>query len=272
MQRMHRSRVTEHHVKTVLGLCALTLLVLSEAPAQSETYSVGVEQIDYLPVHACQDGRCMGVLPELLDAFAEDQGIRFDYRPLPVSRLLSSFLTGQIDFKLPDHPAWQRDKRAGFEIHYSRPLLAFTDGTLVRPERAGQGRASIKTLATVIGFTPWAWQQEISQGQVQLRESLDFEALMRQTIAGRVDAAYANTQVAAYQLEQGIGQPEALVFDPSLPHSRDHYHLSTLKYPQVLQAFDHWLERSAAQVQAIKARWGLGQADTERTDPIEGAR
>jgi ABC-type amino acid transport substrate-binding protein len=224
-----------------LGFCVLAVLILPETDAQTEVYTVGVERIDYRPILGYRAGVCVGILPELLDAFAAEQGIRFDYRPLPVARLLSSFLNGQLDFKLPDHPAWQSDRRAGVQIHYSRPLLAFTDGTLVKPEHLGRGREAITSLATVIGFTPSAWQPQIAAGQVRLRESLDLPALMRQTIAGRVDAAYANIQVAAYQLEQHLAQPGALVFDPGLPHVRDHYHLATLKHPHVLLALDRWL-------------------------------
>nr|WP_242469671.1 transporter substrate-binding domain-containing protein [Rhabdochromatium marinum] len=236
----------------------------AQPPTTVPTYSVGVERIDYLPVQAFDAEGARGILPELLDAFAAEQGIRFDYRPLPVSRLLSSFLQGQLDFKLPDHPDWQRARRQGIEIHYSQPLLAFTDGTLVRPERVDAGPAAIKTLATVIGFTPWAWQAALDQRQVNLRESLDLDAMLRQTIAGHVDAAYANIQVAVYQLQHRLEQPEALVFDPQLPHTYNHYHLSTLKQAPLLHAFDDWLARSSAQVRAIKARWGVTTPDTAR--------
>lgn len=254
-----------------LGLGLLALLAWPGSPlaAQAETYSVGVEDIDYLPVSAQRDGAWVGVLPELLDAFAADAGIRFAYRPLPVSRLLSSFLNGQIDFKLPDHPDWQSEKRQGIEIHYSRPLLAFTDGTLVRRDRMGESAATIKTLATVIGFTPWAWQEPINQGQVRLRESLDLTSLLRQTLAGRVDAAYASIDVATWQLAHDLNQAGALVFDPELPHARDHYHLSTLKHPEVLQAFDRWLAQSSEEVRAIKAAWGFKAAAPDRADDRE---
>ncbi|WPL17278.1 Bacterial extracellular solute-binding protein [Thiorhodovibrio winogradskyi] len=254
-----------------LGLLALLAWPGSTLAAQPETYSIGVEDIDYLPVSAYRDGAWVGVLPELLDAFAADEGLRFEYRPLPVSRLLRSFLNGEIDFKLPDHPDWQNDKRKDLEIHYSHPLLAFTDGTLVRPERMGEDQAAIRTLATVIGFTPWAWQEPINQGRVRLRESLDLTSLLRQTLAGRVDAAYASIEVATWQLEHDLDQAGALVFDPGLPHARDHYHLSTLKHPTVLRALDRWLERSSDKVAAIKADWGIEADDPNGTDPRDNA-
>jgi ABC-type amino acid transport substrate-binding protein len=257
----------------VLGCAALALFAGLGAPlaAPPATYSVGVEDIDYLPVSAYRDGAWVGVLPELLDAFAADAGIRFEYRPLPVSRLLHSFLNGQIDFKLPDHPDWQRDRRKGLEIYYSRPLLAFTDGTLVRPAQLGEDQAAIQTLATVIGFTPWAWQEPINQGQVRLRESLDLTSLLRQTLAGRVDAAYASIAVASWQLKHDLDQENALVFDPQLPHASDHYHLSTLKHPAVLRALDLWLEDSAEAVGRIKARWDIEAKGADGTDRGDSA-
>jgi hypothetical protein len=49
--------------------------------------------------------------------------------------------------------------------------------------------------------------------------------------------------------------PGALAFDPSLPHSRAGYHLSSATHPELVAEFDQWLTANAALVAAIKARF-----------------
>ena len=225
-----------------------------ESAAQSARLVIGVENLDYAPLWRAEGGRYDGAAREILDAFATSQGYAFEYRPLAVARLHTTFLEGGVDFKFPDHPNWKADLKKGKAVIYSAPVIAFIDGTMTTPERKGKGIGAVKTLGSVTGFTPWAWMDDIQKGSVQLRENADFTALIRQTQLGRVDAAYVSVAVANYHLDQVLKQSGALVFDPSLPHSRDSYFLSTLKHGSTIEAFNRWLQASKARVEAIKRR------------------
>ena len=233
---------------------AIVVRAALESAAQSARFVIGVEDLDYFPLWSVKGGRYDGAAREILDAFATSQGYAFEYRPLAVTRLHTTFLEGGVDFKFPDHPNWRADLKKGKAVVYSAPVIAFIDGAMTTPERKGKGIGAVKTLGSVTGFSPWVWMDDIQKGSVQVRENADVAALIRQTQLGRVDAAYVNVAVANYHLDQVLKQPGALVFDPSLPHNRDTYFLSTLKHGAAIEAFNRWLQASKASVEAIKRR------------------
>ncbi|MBS1192004.1 MAG: hypothetical protein H6R10_3796 [Rhodocyclaceae bacterium] len=248
--------------KLLLALPSLLLAwVLGIAPvagaASPRTFVIGVENTDYYPVSRLEKGEYTGYGRELLDAFARDRGYRFEYRPFPVPRLFANFLQGELDFKFPDNPYWQAEMRRGRNIVYSAAVATYIDGAMVRPELANAGADRIRTLGIVSGFTPWAWKEAIARGQVTLRENTDLAALAEQVIARRVDAAYGSVAVMNYRLDHVLKTPGALVFNPRLPHSRDHYFLSTLKHPDVLRDFNDWLRNNPGLVRGLKTRYGV---------------
>ena len=231
--------------------------------APAKTFTIGVEDLDYYPVYAIQNGNYTGYARELLDAFAKDRGYRFEYKPLPVNRLFASFFQGQLDFKFPDNPYWQKEQRAGKNIAYSTAMVNYIDGALVRPEMGDASADKIKTLVTVAGFTPWAWMDLIKSKQVTLRENANFTALAQQVISRRADAAYASVAVVNYQLEHVLKTPGALVYNSKLPHSKDSYFLSTLDYPEMIAEFDAWQKSKQDFVRKLKKKYAVENGITE---------
>lgn len=235
--------------------CALTTSQAHAAEERvQEKFVIGVENIRYEPLYSNDNGHYSGASRELLDAFAKDAGIEIEYHPLPVARLHASFLAGELDFKFPANPYWQAERKKGKKITYSDRVFAYIDGTLVKPERKGLGATNVKNLGSVAGFTPWNWREQVASGEVTLKENANFSALIRQTIFGRIDAAYASVAVVNYQLDNVLKQPGALVFDPDLPHSKDYYFLSTMKHDAVIKTFNEWLTANEELVADIKER------------------
>lgn len=247
----------------LFALMLLTPLLWSPLAGAREVVVIGVENQYYLPVYAYENGAYKGFARELLDAWARDRGYRVEYRALPVPRLYASFFGGQVDLKFPDNPNWKQAARAGRKISYSDSVATFIDGTSVRPERKGLGVDAVKSLGTMGGFTPWAWLDRIKAGNTVLSENYDLEALTRQALAGRVDGVYASVAVINYQLDHALKQPGALVFDPGLPYSRDHYHLASIKRPDLVRDFNDWMRGNDDRVAALKERHGVekGVAD-----------
>lgn len=244
------------------ALFAVTLS-LSAAAATGKTFTIGVEDLDYYPAYAIQNGNYSGYARELLDAFAKDRNYRIEYKPLPVNRLFASFFQGQLDFKFPDNPYWQKELRTGKNITYSTSVITYIDGALVRPEMQDATTDKIKTLVTVAGFTPWAWMDLIKNKQVTLRENANFTALAQQVIAKRADAAYASVAVVNYQLDHVLKTPSALVFNTKLPYSRDSYFLSTLSHPEVIAEFDAWQKSKQDFVRNLKKKYAVEKGITE---------
>jgi len=237
---------------------AVSLLAAALArPAVAATFVVGVENIDYLPHYTVENGEYKGFARAVLDAYAKDRGHVFEYRPIPIARLFREFVEGHVDFKYPDHPNWSQDIKIGKAIVYSDPVVAYIDGVSVRPDKLGQPPDKIHTLGTIYGFTAWDWLDQIKAGSVRLEGNPHFEGLVKQGMWGRVDGVYANVSGVVYQLDKVLKQPGALVFDPSLPHSRSSYLLSTIKHPEIIADFNQWLKNNAARVAQMKVDYAV---------------
>ncbi len=241
-------------IRLALLLCLSLHLVPSQA---QEAIRVGVELQPYQPYSEVENGEYRGYARELLDAFAAEQGYRFVYTPLPVRRLLGDFLGGRVDLKFPDHPQWNADQKAGHPVRYSQPAAPYVDGVLVKPQYLGQGKARIRLLGTQNGFTPWPYLEDIRAQRLKLIQANQIESLLLMAASDRVDAVYLNPRVVTHQLRQMRLAPDTLVFDPQLAHVEDHYYLSSIHHPELIEAFDRFLERRAELVAAIRLRHGL---------------
>jgi hypothetical protein len=244
----------------VLGVLAAAVIGLGTgAPvaAHAQTFNVGVENSQYLPAYTYEDGEYKGFARTLLDAFAVDKGYKFDYRPMPVIRLFAELVAGNIDLKFPDNAMWAPDMKKGQPVVYSDPVVAYVDGISLPPAARGKAVESVHMLGLVRGFTPYEWQDRINAGAVSLHENNSFTALLETTIAGRNDGAYANVAVVNYQLDAVLKKPGALVYDPGLPHTRSHYHLSTIKHPGLIGEFNAWMAANAGRIAQMKAAFGV---------------
>lgn len=240
------------------GVVAAAVLALLASPrgATAADLVVGVEDIDYSPVYGYRNGTFTGAGREILDAFAKSNGHRLTFRAFPIKRLLAELIHGGIDLKFPDSPDWQPSVRQGFAVAYSKPVIAYIDGTVVRADWKALAVDGVASIGTVAGFTPYAWQDRIKAGGVELKENPRFEQLLRQLQTGRVDAVYANVAVALTAADTQLTPPGALVYAPALPHIADSYRLSSGKRPEVIAEFDDWLGKNTKLVAEIIARTG----------------
>ncbi len=236
---------------------ALLVLFACHSALAAPHYVVGVEAQDYYPHYSNEGGQYSGFARVLLDDFAKSQGYTFEYRALPVMRLYASFFAGELDFKYPDSPQWQEAKRQGLSINYSAPVVSYTDGVMVLPAHKGRGIEKLKLLGTVRGFSPWSYMPLVEQGKLKLQEVNTFQQSLQQGITGRVDGVYMNAEVGRYQLNTVLKQPGALLFDDTLPNSKDFYLLSSTQHADVIDEFNQYLREHAEQVAALKVKFGL---------------
>ncbi|WP_439817198.1 substrate-binding periplasmic protein [Zavarzinia sp. CC-PAN008] len=244
----------------LLGLAALAAWASPRAGASAQEpvkLVVGVENQDYMPVYGVADGQYVGFARELLDAFAQDRGYVFEYRPLPVPRLYASLFAGQVDFKFPDDPSWRAEERAGKALVYSGGMARYIDGTMVTQAKVGSAPEAIGKLGTITGFAPYVWLDRIAQGKPVLVENGDMRALVAQVTTGRIDGAYVNVAVATREAREAGLPAEALVFDPGLPYSAAVYRISTLTKGEVIRQLDEWIMANGTRVEAMRQRHGV---------------
>lgn len=242
-------------MKSCLALILFLLIALR--PAQAEPYVVGVENIHYLPYYASEGDSYIGFAREFLDMFADETGIEFVYRPLPVSRLHLMFLRGRLDFKFPANALWSRELKKDVEVIYSDPVVPFIDGLIVQPELLGKGVDAIGRIGMVNQFTPTGWMDRINDGRILLVETAELSNVIRLGLIGRVDGIYANPVVVDHLLRSNFYKPGALIFDPTLPHTRSSYHMATQKHAGVIRQLNDWMADNVVNISRLKARYRL---------------
>ncbi|MES2298421.1 MAG: hypothetical protein V4582_15355 [Pseudomonadota bacterium] len=250
---------------------ALAMLAVSSgalAGAGRTSYTIGVEDIEYYPLHSTRHApgkpsEYVGFAREVLDAFARAEGYNFEYRPMPINRLFDTYFGGDtLDFKYPDNPLWQAARRKGATLSYSVPIVLSQEGALVAPARRGHPLAQIKVLGTVAGFTPWPYLPTIEAKAMTLTTSASFDSLLRHAIAADIDAVYMNVDVANYQLGELLKQQGQLVFDPGLPHASSAFSLSSRRHHEVVAKFDRFLRQHGALLQQLRAKYKIAEPES----------
>lgn len=234
------------------------MALLFSAYASAQTYTVGVEQDDFMPHYGFNEqGQYSGYARDLLDMFAEYAGIDLVYEGMPVADLVPALAEGTIDFKYPDNPKWNRPDNIANAMHFSEPAVEYVDGVLVAPRSKGQGLENLKRLAVVKGWTPRGYQKAIDSSQITLILNNSLSEMIRETLLKNSDGAYYNVVVALYYINNIRARPDVLVFDPDLPFVRSTYRLSTLKHPELIDRFDDFLTEHQAEVEALKAKYQI---------------
>ncbi|WP_375740751.1 substrate-binding periplasmic protein [Pseudomonas boanensis] len=249
--------------------CTLALLLLILGTCEAEPLRVGLESQDYLPYYRALPGRpAEGYAIALLQRFASSQGMTLELEALPINRLHRNLqTTDRLMLVFPDNPDWSRQLKGSQHMQYSRPAIRIIDGSLVLREHLGRGIDSVRRLGTVRGFTPEAWRERLQNGQVQLVEASDIGSLVRMILRLRIDALYANPEVLRHYLKQqtDLGG-DRLVLDPDLPLARTAFHASSLKHPELLEAFDRFLAEHADELAQLRRTHGLACSPSDLTE------
>lgn len=246
----------------LMTMTALTAQACAAEPARGGNYTVGVENLRYFPLHTIgPDQQYAGFAREVLDAFARRQGYTFRYVPLPINRLYAALLSERtVDFKYPDNPKWRQELRQGAHVSYSEVVVTTEEGAMVLPHKLGRRLGQIKTMGTVLGFTPWPYQAEIDGKAIALTTSGNLDGLLRLALAGHIDAVYVNVDVAKHMLANEMKSPGRLRFDPGLPHARSDFRLSTLRHPEVVRQFSQFLRRERNWLRQLRVKYKIGEA------------
>lgn len=224
------------------------------ANSYGATYTVGVEGLSYQPYSTVKAGQYQGYFREVLDKFASDNGHQFVYKPLPIKRLYSDFLSGAVDFKIPDNPNWNKAAKQTKSVVYSLPVTRFVDGVLVHPDNMHSEK--ISKLGLVRGFTPFPYLKQINSGEIKVREVNDTDSLIQLVSNKRIDGGYINIGVAQYRIRTGM-EGVSLLYNDKLKSDVSDISLSTVNHSQVMAEFDQWLNNNSDWVNKLKNKYQI---------------
>lgn len=230
-------------------------LIIANSATNADSFIIGVENIDYFPIYQYSDNRYTGAAAVIIDRFAQLNDHSITYRAFPLTRLNTYYLNGTIDFRFPDNPLWLQKPKTGYDIHYSSAVIDFIDGVMVKPKNLSKGKASLKQLGIVRGFTPWDYLGDIKAGNILLNETNSILSLLKLTSLERYDGAYLNIDIARHHQANAQDSPEQLVFDPELPYTQSSYSLSSYKYPNVIEQFNQFLIEQKDWIKTVKEKY-----------------
>lgn len=241
-------------------LFAACLPMASAAPAIE--YKVAVESIDYMPLYDGSDRDAFrGYARDLLDLFGRKYGYKFAYVSLPINRLYKEFFVARnYDFKFPDNPSWQPDSKVDRKVIYSAPVVTLIEGLFVPAPRVGQNLESIKSIATITGFTPTPYLESINSGKIKLYSVDSFKSLFTMSTINRVDGIYTNNFAVQYFQSFLVKGNTPLAMDAALPKISSAFLLSTLKHPGVVQQFNQFLQDDQAEISELRNKYRISQA------------
>lgn len=224
----------------------------------AKEYIIGVEDVQYYPLFDFRghDTSRPSFTKDLLAHFFESENLAYRFVALPIKRFDKWFVEHSIDFKFPDNFRWREDSTNSLGIHFSEPVLKLTAGTYVLKKNQNIDRKSISSLATIRGFYPTLWIDEVKKKQVVLYEEALPIAIVKQIIYGYSDATNIDANVLRHYLKK-VNNTDELVLAKNIHSEQYHYHFSTIYYPEIIEKFNQYLKNNQDYIAKLKAKYNI---------------
>lgn len=248
-------------VKGRLYSLLIILLINSSvirANEQEYQFLVGVEDINYFPLFdfSSSNATTPSFTRDLLSEFFESHQLRYRFVPLPIKRFDKWYIEQNIDFKFPDNFRWREDKYNQLNITFSDPVLRLEAGTYVLKKNENIQRDHVNSLITVLGFHPTLWLDRVIKQPSFLQEDHNPLGIVRHVLHGNADATNIDLNVINYYLRE-LKKEGQIVLAKNIPHQKFYYHLSSIKYPEIIELFNQFLIERADYVDALKKKYEL---------------
>lgn len=227
--------------------------------ANEKEYVIGVEAVSYAPLFdfSVGDTSKPSYAKALLSSFFEHKGYKFKFLPLPIKRFDKWFIEENIDFKFPDNLRWRSTQSADLDITYSIPTIQLVAGTYVLKKNKDMAREQVKSLGTIFGFYPTLWYDKLSTGEVELREEDSPFSVVKHLVHGNIDATNIDYNVIMQNLERLGLQNDRVVLNQPIHHETYAYHLSSIKYPQIIKEFNQFLIENPELILNLKKQFNI---------------
>ncbi len=154
---------------------------------------------------------------------------------------------------------WQDEQQKKLNVTFSQSVIKLIGGSYVLESNAKYKRENIKKLATILGFTNVYWQDKIESKAIELIEESTPISIVKHMLHGNVDATNIDGNVIRYNLKL-LGNPKAIVINTHIKHKEYSYHLSSIKYPNIIKQFDDFLQNNPKLLQQLKKKHDIIEA------------
>ena len=218
----------------------------------------GVEITDYSPYFSLDKNlRYQGAARDIFDLFSHNIQQTPHYDAMPVPRLFSEFAKGNVDLKFPDNPLWSASLPTQVKVFYSQPVFQINETLLVIKQESGEiAKQDIDKVGTILGFSLPGIAEPVANNEFETVKTKEVEQLIHMLVSDRVQGVYFNESVAM-KITQKMYPNKQLAQHSQYPPFQYAYHLSSIKHPELIEAFNSFLISHAEQVAKIRSRYGL---------------
>jgi len=241
-----------------LLFCTVCFTSAKAAACEKKSYIIGVQSIDYSPHYNFVEKDAPSFFSLFLQWLEKKTACKFTVKALPIKRL--NFDENNIislDFIYPDNVTWHdKNDRKRF---YSYPLVTAMTGMMVLPKEKNEDLEHFKTLAITRGFTPAQWLSLAPKYTIKYQETHDALASLKMVIYNRADGADVEYNVANYLLNKH--HLEKLVLADKLPAWPTPFHISSVKYPAIINRINQLIQKYPDEIQALKDKVGIKEVN-----------
>lgn len=233
-------------------------LLLNCQVAQAKTFLIGVEAVNYYPLFdfSEHDVTRPSFTRDLLTRFFDLNHYQYQFIAIPIKRFDKWYVEKGIDFKFPDNERWREEKGDIIGVRYSQSVIKLLAGSFVLKSRLPMARNEVKKLGTVLGFIPTLWFDRLEKKQLNLVEEASPYSIVKHVLYNNVDATNIDLNVIQYNLDK-MDRAGEIVLNTSIPHEVYSYHLSTIKYPNIIKQFDEFLISHRDFIEQLKQRYHI---------------
>jgi len=246
----------KRNMQRLRRMSLLVLLALFLNKSLAKEYIIGVEAVNYYPLFdfSASDASKPSFSKELLSRFFESRNYEYRFLPLPIKRFDKWFEEDAIDFKFPDNRIWR--EATNLDITYSTPAIKLMAGAYVLEKNEHIARSEVHKLGTILGFVPTLWIDEVRSGKVELMEEYSPLSVVKHLLHANVEATNIDENVIRFNLEQ-LGSKEKVVLNKGIKHQVYAYHLSSIRYPEIIKEFDQYLVEHKTEIEALKNKYQI---------------
>jgi hypothetical protein len=225
-----------------------------------KTFKVGVSYLNSYPLFSFANIEDKGIGWAILEAFAKENAINFEYVPIPITRLQPLMDSGAIDFIFPDNPLWVAYRSNRYPNIYSGPILTAISATFVSRSNLNMETKDVSKVAIPFGYTAYTWVEPINQYNIQSIPVRDTRAGLNALRINAVDAADVEFNIGQYLISQDSMLANLSVSE-HLPSSPVNYHLSSIKHIMILEKLTAFVDANPELIQSLKQKYKIKEYD-----------
>ncbi|WP_411346864.1 amino acid ABC transporter substrate-binding protein/permease [Paenibacillus sp. WLX1005] len=219
----------------VFGICTGSFSPSASAQStEGKTYLIGTD-ITFAPFEFQQDGKYIGIDMDLLAAIAQDQGFKYEVRPLGFNAALQGLQSNQLDGMIAGMSITDERKQT---FDFSQPY--YESGVVMAVGQTSDIKSysdlSGKRVAVKTGTEGYSFANSIKDKYNFTLVPFDDSVQMYQEVtSGNSVACFDDYPVVAYAIQQGLQLKTVTDKEKGSPYG---FAVNKGKNPELLQKFD----------------------------------